>query len=142
MAKVALREKERLAAIRLKDDMLVLETMYWPDEIREADFPELEKNIKVRDAEVKMARQLIQQLSSDFKPEEFEDEYRVRLEEAVQQKVEGQEVTIAPKPEAEPTKVVDLMEALKASVEEAKKRKTPARSASKKKTPARKASAS
>ena len=142
VAKVALREKERLAAIRLKDDMLVLETMYWPDEIREADFPELEKNIKVRDAEVKMARQLIQQLSSDFKPEEFEDEYRVRLEEAVQQKVEGQEVTIAPKPEAEPTKVVDLMEALKASVEEAKKRKTPARSASKKKTPARKASAS
>jgi DNA end-binding protein Ku len=141
VAKVALRDKERLASVRLKDDMFVLETMHWPDEIREPVFEELERNVDVRDAEVKMARQLIQQLSSDFDPAQFSDEYRTRLEELVEQKVQGQEITVAAAPEEEPTKVVDLMEALKASVEQAKK-KTPAKSTSKKKTTARRASAS
>ena len=143
VAKVALREKEHLATVRLKDDVFVLETMHWPDEIRQAEFEELDKKVKVQDSEVKMARQLIQQLSSEFNPEEFTDEYRGKLEQLVQAKVEGQEVTIAAEPEEEPTKVVDLMEALKASVEEAKSRK--GAPGSKKKTtakPARKASAS
>lgn len=143
VAKVALREKEHLATVRLKDDVFVLETMHWPDEIRAPEFEELTKKVKIQDSEVKMARQLIQQLASEFNPEEFADEYRAKLEELVQAKVEGAEVTVAAEPEAEPTKVVDLMEALKASVEEAKKRK--AGSPSKKKTtarPARKASAS
>lgn len=142
VAKVALRDKEHLATVRLRDDVFVLETMHWPDEIREPEFEELDKKIKIQDSEVKMARQLIQQLSAEFKPEEFADEYRAKLEELVQAKVEGQEVTVAAEPEAEPTKVVDLMEALKASVEEAKKKKA---GGAKKKTtarPARKASAS
>ena len=138
VAKVALREKEHLATVRLKDDVFVLETMHWPDEIREPEFEELGKRVKVQDSEVKMARQLIQQLSDNFKPEMFQDEYRSKLEELVAKKVEGEEITVAPPPEEEPTKVVDLMEALKASVEEAKSRKAPA----KKKTAARKASAS
>ena len=123
IAKVALREKEHLATVRIKDDVFVLETMYWPDEIREPEFEELDKKIEVRDAEVKMARQLVQQLSDDFKPGEFQDEYRIALERLVEQKVEGQEITIAEAPEEEPTKVVDLMEALKASVEQAKKKR-------------------
>ena len=123
IAKVALREKEHLATVRLKDDVFVLETMYWPDEIREPEFEELDKKIEVRDAEVKMARQLVQQLSDDFKPGEFQDEYRIALERLVEQKVEGQEITVAEAPEEEPTKVVDLMEALKASVEQAKKKR-------------------
>ncbi|HEV3472918.1 MAG TPA: Ku protein [Actinomycetota bacterium] len=138
VAKVALRDKEHLATVRLKDDVFVLETMHWPDEIREPEFEELNKRVKVQDSEVKMARQLIQQLSDNFKPEMFQDEYRAKLEELVAKKVEGEEITVAPAPEEEPTKVVDLMEALKASVEEAKARKAPAR----KKTAARKASAS
>lgn len=141
VAKVALRDKEHLATIRQKDGVFVLETMHWPDEIREPEFEELDKKVKIQDSEVKMARQLIQQLSAEFKPEEFADEYRAKLEELVQAKVEGQEVTVAAEPEAEPTKVVDLMEALKASVEEAKKKKA---GGAKKKTtarPARKASA-
>ncbi|MDQ3963391.1 MAG: Ku protein [Actinomycetota bacterium] len=138
VAKVALRDKEHLATVRLKDDVFVLETMHWPDEIREPEFEELNKRVKVQDSEVKMARQLIQQLSDNFKPDMFQDEYRTKLEELVAKKVEGEEITVAPAPEEEPTKVVDLMEALKASVEEAKARKAPA----KKKTPARKASAS
>jgi DNA end-binding protein Ku len=141
IAKVALRDKEHLATIRLKEDVFVLETMHWPDEIREPAFEELTKNVDVRDQEVKMARQLVQQLSDEFKPDQFQDEYRVALEALVERKIEGQEISVAPPPEEEePTKVVDLMEALKASVEEAKK-KRPA-SGSKKKTGQRKASAS
>jgi DNA end-binding protein Ku len=134
IAKVALRDKEHLATVRLKDDVFVLETMHWPDEIREPQFEELDKSVDVRDQEVKMARQLIQQLSSEFDPAEFEDEYRVRLEELVAQKVEGQEVTVTAAPEEEPTKVVDLMEALKASVAEAKTRKESATEGSKTRT--------
>lgn len=135
IAKVALRDKEHLATVRLKDDVFVLETMHWPDEIRPAEFEELEGKVDIRDAEVKMARQLVQQLSADFKPEEFKDEYREALEALVEKKVEGQEITVAAAPEEEPTKVVDLMEALKASVAEAKKGKG-------KKAPARKAASS
>jgi DNA end-binding protein Ku len=84
----------------------------------------------------------VQQLSAEFAPEEFEDEYRKRLEELVEQKVEGQEIAVAASPEEEPTKVVDLMEALKASVAEAKKRKdASAGDGAKKKTTRKKASA-
>ncbi len=140
VAKVALRDKEHLSTIRLKDDTFVLETMHWPDEIRQPDFEELDKKVEVRDTEVKMARQLIQQLSSSWDPEAFRDEYRVALEELVEKKVEGQEITIAAEPEEEPTKVVDLMEALKASVEQAKKAKD-AGSGKKKTTAKPKASA-
>ena len=143
VAKVALRDKEHLATVRLKEDVFVLETMHWPDEIRAAEFEELNKKVEVRDAEVKMARQLIQQLSGEFRPEEFEDEYRVRLQELAERKIEGQEVTVAAEPAAEePAQVVDLMEALKASVAEAKKSKPAADSSSKKKTTKRRASAS
>jgi DNA end-binding protein Ku len=143
VAKVALREKEHLATIRLTDDVFVLETMHWPDEIRPAEFDELSTNVSVRDGEVKMARQLIQQLSDDFKPDEFQDVYRVRLQELAEQKIEGQEVTLAAEPEEEPTKVVDLMEALKASVADAKQRKDDKESSgAKKKSTKRRASAS
>lgn len=131
IAKVSLREKEHLATVRLKDGLFVLETMHWPDEIRAPEFEELDKKVDVRDAEVKMARQLVQQLSSDFEPTEFQDEYRVELEKMVERKIEGEEITVSAPEEEEPTKVVDLMEALKASVDAAKKNK--------KKTPARKA---
>jgi DNA end-binding protein Ku len=140
IAKVSLRDKEHLATIRLKEDVFVLETMHWPDEIREPAFEELSKSVDVRDQEVKMARQLVQQLSDDFKPDQFQDEYRVALEALVEQKIEGQEISVAPAPEEEePAKVVDLMEALKASVEEAKKKKPDSGA---KKTGQRKASAS
>ncbi len=143
IAKVALRDKEHLATVRIAErngtPVFVLETMHWPDEIREPEFEELDKNVDVRDAEVKMARQLVQQLADDFKPEEFQDEYRTALEQLVEKKIEGQEITVAATPEEEPTKVVDLMEALKASVEEAKKRRQPA--STKKKTTRRKSAA-
>ncbi|CAN5630955.1 Ku protein [soil metagenome] len=123
VAKVALRDKEHLATVRLKDDVFVLETMHWPDEIRAPEFEELDKKIDVRDPEVKMARQLIQQLSGEFHPQEFKDEYRQRLEELAGRKIEGEEVTVSAEAKEEGAPVVDLMEALRASVAEAKKKK-------------------
>lgn len=134
VSKVSFRDKEHLATIRLKDGLFVLETMHWPDEIRTPEFEELEMNVELRDAEVKMARQLIQQLSSDFRPEDFRDEYREGLQRLADKKIEGQEVAIAHEASEEPTRVVDIMEALKASVAEARKKKeAQAQPASKKK---------
>ena len=119
VAKVSFRDKEHLSALRFKDDVLVLETMYWPDEIRAADFPELEKDAKLRPQEVQMARTLIDNLTEDWDPEQYRDEYREALLDIVEKKVAGEEIEFIEAPE--PTRVVDLMEALKASVEAAKK---------------------
>jgi DNA end-binding protein Ku len=119
VAKVSFRDKEHLSALRFKDEVLVLETMYWPDEIRAADFPELEKDAKLRPQEVQMARSLIDNLTEDWHPEQYRDDYREALLEIVEKKVAGEEIEFIEAPE--PTKVVDLMEALKASVEAAKK---------------------
>jgi DNA end-binding protein Ku len=127
IAKVAFREKEHLAALRFKDNVFVLETMYWPDEIRAADFEILDKKVDVRDQEVQMAKSLIDNLTDTFKPEEFRDEYREALLDIVEKKVAGEEIEVVPEPE--PTKVVDLMEALKASVEETKKKAAPKKAA-------------
>jgi DNA end-binding protein Ku len=136
IAKVSFRDKEHLAALRFKDDAFVLETMYWPDEIREADFGGADVRAKVRGQELEMARQLIESLTADWNPEEFSDDYREQLQKIVEAKVNGEEIEVV---EPEPTaKVVDLMEALKASVAAAKK-ESPARPAAKK--PAAKKSA-
>jgi DNA end-binding protein Ku len=119
IAKVSFRDKEHLAALRFKDDAFVLETMYWPDEIREADFSGVDVNAEVRDQELAMARQLIDSLTSDWAPEQYSDAYREALLSIVEAKLNGQEIEVV---EAEPAaKVVDLMEALKASVASAKK---------------------
>lgn len=114
IAKVAFREKEHLATLRVVDGVFVLETMYWPDEIRRAEFEELEEEVEVRDAEMAMAKSLIDNMTGDFDPSEFVDHYREKVEAIVQQKIDGKEITIV---EEESTgKVLDLIEALKASV--------------------------
>jgi DNA end-binding protein Ku len=124
IAKVSFRDREHLAALRFKDEAFVLETMYWPDEIREADFGGVDVHTKVRGQELEMARQLIDSLSGEWNPQEFTDEYREALLKIVEAKLNGQEIEVV---EAEPTaKVVDLMEALKASVAAAKKEAEPA----------------
>jgi len=142
IAKVSFRDKEHLAALRFKDDAFVLETMYWPDEIREADFSGVDVNAEVRDQELAMARQLIDSLTSDWAPEQYSDAYREALIAIVEAKLNGQEIEVV---EAEPAaKVVDLMEALKASVANAKKGADDApaaKSASKKKSAAKKPAA-
>jgi DNA end-binding protein Ku len=94
--------------------------MYWPDEIREADFGDVNVDAKVRTQELEMERQLIANLTGDWNPDEFTDEYREALMKIVEAKISGEEIEVIA---AEPTaKVVDLMEALKASVAAAKKR--------------------
>jgi DNA end-binding protein Ku len=119
IAKVSFRDKEHLAALRFKDDAFVLETMYWPDEIREADFGGVDVSAKIRGQELEMAKQLIESLSGEWDPEEYADEYRQAVLQIVEAKLNGQEIeVVAPEPTA---KVVDLMEALKASVAAAKK---------------------
>ena len=116
----------------------MLETMYWPDEIRPAEFEELDKDIKLRPQEVQMARTLIENLTEEWDPDQFRDEYREALLGIVEKKVAGEEITVVEQPEE--AKVVDLMEALKASVEAAKKkgaRPAASRASAAKKAPAR-----
>ncbi|HJQ72553.1 MAG TPA: Ku protein [Actinomycetota bacterium] len=138
VAKVSFRDKEHLAALRFRDDAFILETMYWPDEIREADFGGVDVSIKVRPNELDMAQTLIDNLSADWDPAEFKDEYREAMLRIVEAKINGEEIEVV---EAEPTaKVVDLMEALKASVAAAKK-EAKAEPSTKKKAPARKKTA-
>ena len=136
IAKVSFRDKEHLAALRFSGDAFVLETMYWPDELREADFGGTKVDHKVRGQELEMARQLIANLTADWNPDEYTDDYREAMLTIVEAKINGEEIETV---EAEPTaKVVDLMEALKASVAAAKKRaddgedEAPARPARKK----------
>ena len=116
VAKVAFRDKEHLATLRLRGDTFVLETMYWPDEIRPAEFDEVQIDDEVRPQELKMARSLIENMTDHFDPDEFHDTYRERLEEVVQAKIEGKEIAVVE--DAGTATVVDLMEALKASVEQ------------------------
>jgi DNA end-binding protein Ku len=139
IAKVSFRDKEHLAALRFKDEAFVLETMYWPDEIRAADFGGVDVDLKVRAQELEMARQLIENLTAEWDPEEFTDEYREALLRIVEAKISGEEIEVV---EAEPTaKVVDLMEALKASVAAAKKQAGDGDEAPAKRSPAKKTTA-
>ncbi|MDH3498559.1 MAG: Ku protein [Acidimicrobiia bacterium] len=118
LAKVAIREKEQLATLRADGDVLVLETMFWPDEIRAPEFEELGEDVEVREEEVKMAEMIIDNLTFTFEPAAWKDESREAIEELARKKIEGEEIVAPQSPE--PTKVVDLLDALKASVEATK----------------------
>ncbi len=119
LAKVAIREREYLATVRAEEGVIIMETMFWPDEIREPQFETLEEDVEIRDEEVKMAEMIIDNLAGTFDPSSWHDESREAVEAAARQKVEGQEIVAPDIPE--PAGVVDLMEALKASVEATKK---------------------
>jgi DNA end-binding protein Ku len=139
IAKVSFRDKEHLAALRFRDEAFVLETMYWPDEIRAAEFGDVNVEAKVRPQELDMAKTLIENLTSDWSPGEFTDEYREALLKIVEAKINGEEIEIV---EPEPTaKVVDLMQALKASVAAAKKQPEAESAKAKPKSPAKKSAA-
>ncbi len=121
IAKVAIREREYLATIRAEEGVLIMETMYWPDEIREPHFETLEEEIEIRDEEMTMASMIIDNLAGTFDPSAWNDESREAVEAAAASKVEGQEIVAPDVPEA--TGVVDLMDALRASVEATKEKK-------------------
>jgi len=121
LARVAIREREYPATLRAQDDVIVLETMYWPDEIREPAFEELQAEVEVRPDEVAMASMIIDNLTAAFDPTQWVDESREAVEELARRKIEGEEIVAPDLPQ--PTGVVDLMEALKASVEATKARR-------------------
>jgi DNA end-binding protein Ku len=122
VVKVSLRNRERLAVLRPRDGVLVLQTMLWPDELRRPEFRFLDEGVDVRAQEMAMAESYIETLSDDFDPEAYVDDYRRALEEVVQAKIEGKEVTPAPAAPEGGT-VVDLMEALRQSVAEARRQR-------------------
>jgi len=120
IAKVALRNKESLCVLRPGESVLMLETLYYPDEIRTADLPG-SPDVLVSPQELTMALTLVEMLEEPFEPGKYHDEYRVALLEMIEAKANGQEVVATP--EAPLPKTVDLMAALKASLEAAKKAK-------------------
>ncbi len=119
VAKVALRDREHLCLIQVEGSTLLCNTLNWPDEIRsvsELNLPE--DRVRISDKEVQMATSLIENLSDQFSPERYTDDYKVALQQVVEQKMKGLEIA-APPPEPE-AKVMDLMAALRASIEAAK----------------------
>ncbi|KOP66687.1 DNA repair protein [Bacillus sp. FJAT-18019] len=119
IAKIAIRSKSSLAAIRVLDECLSIETIFYPDEIRPiSQVPNLPERTEVNAKELDMAKLLIDQLSTPFDPEKYTDDYRERLLDLINSKVSGEEIKIAPA--RQETNVVDLMAALQASIEAVK----------------------
>ena len=149
VVKVALRNREQLATLRVREGVIVLETMIWPDEVREASFGFLDEDVTVRPQERAMAESLVASLAGDFEPEAYSDEYREALQQVIDAKVEGREIVDTVPAAPDTGQVVDLMAALRASVEAAKRsrgesapaRKAPAKKVAAKKVPAKKAPA-
>jgi DNA end-binding protein Ku len=153
----ALRNKTRLAALRVRDfskrDVMVVQTLLWPDEIRDPDFPVLDKEVEIKPAELKMASQVVESMTDDFNPDRYHDDYQEQLHELVQAKLEGGEAFTTE--EQEPTEldetedVSDLLAKLEASVKarraggdgERPAKKAPAKKAAAKKAPAKKTAA-
>jgi DNA end-binding protein Ku len=120
IVKVALRQREQLATLRVREGVLLLNTMLWPDEVRTPDFGFLDEDLKVRPPELAMASSLIDSMAGEFQPDVFTDDYRAALQEVIDAKVEGREVVQPEEVEAAPAAAVDLMAALKASVDRAR----------------------
>lgn len=122
IVKFALRQRTRLAALRVREEVLTLQTLLWADEIREAEFPSLDGSTSVSDKELAMSAQLVSSYESDFTPEDYTDEYQAQLRRLIEAKIEKGDTldpaeTFGEKEEGEGAEVVDLMEALKRSVE-------------------------
>jgi DNA end-binding protein Ku len=123
IARVVLRSKEHLVAIRPRGGVLAMETMLFADEVIDPDsFDEVpvDGKVKTQKREIEMAKQLIESLSSDFEPEKYRDEYRDRVLEMIERKAEGQEIAVEAPPER-PKEVPDLMAALEASIQASKR---------------------
>jgi DNA end-binding protein Ku len=123
VVKVAIRTREALALLREKDGALILQTMLWPDEVRPSEFATPSEDVTIRDQERAMAESYIATLESDFDPTRYHDEYREALEELVEAKASGLEPAAPEEEEADSGEVVDLVAALRASVEAAKRRR-------------------
>jgi DNA end-binding protein Ku len=144
IARVVIRSKENLVAIRPRDGVLAMETMLFADEVVPTDSLDemtTDTTVKTSDRELTMARQLIDSLSSDFEPEKYHDEYRERVLDLIERKAQGETIVIE-EPTAEPEQVPDLMAALEASIAGAKGQSKPKPKAKpKKRAPAKKKAA-
>jgi DNA end-binding protein Ku len=117
----SLRTRTTIAVLRVRDDVIVLQTMLWPDEIREPDFAGLDgTDNAAKPQELKMARMLVDSLAGDYEPDEFDDDYREAVEALVRTKIEGGEVKAPPTAAKSSGEVVDLLAALQRSVDRAK----------------------
>ena len=120
LAKITMRQKEQLCTLRVYENTIALETMFYADEIRSTE-DIVAPNSQVGEKELKRAKSLVQMLTGDFEPDKYQDNYRDALLELIEQKSQGQEIK---RPAPAPGKVTDLMEALRASVEQARKQRT------------------
>ncbi len=126
IVRFSLRQKTRLAALRVRGEVLVLQTLLWADEVREASFPALDESVRISAKELEMSAALVDSFASDFDPEEFEDEYQAELRTLIDAKLEqGDAVDTAQTfgerdDDASGGEVIDLMEALRASVEKSR----------------------
>ena len=119
-----LRQKTRLAALRVRDNVLMLQTLLWADEVREADFAATTEEVKITKKEMEMASQLVSSYESDFEPESYTDEYQAELRALIEAKLDRGEAVETPEiAQEEGAEVVDLMEALRRSVAQSRKRK-------------------
>jgi DNA end-binding protein Ku len=151
----ALRNKTRLAALRIQDfskrDVMVIQTLLWPDEIRDPDFPSLDAKVDIKPAELKMASQVVESMTDDFNPDRYHDDYQEQLRELISAKLEGGEAFTSeeqPKELDETEDVSDLLAKLEASVKARREggsgsdkpaKKAPQKKAAAKKAPAKKA---
>ena|SRR2546421_5031335 len=119
IVKVALRQREQLGTLRVRDGALLLHTVLWPDEIRRPDFAFLDTDVQAQPAELAMAESLIESMAADFDPAQYTDNYRAALQEVIEAKVAGRHV-VAHEDADEVPAAVDLMAALRASVERAR----------------------
>lgn len=119
----ALRDKTRLGALRIRGDVLVLQALLWADEVREASFPSLETTIRISAQEREMSAALVDSMAADFEPDQFTDDYQLQLRQLIEAKLEKgesldtEETFGVPAAEAGSGEVIDLMEALKRSLE-------------------------
>jgi DNA end-binding protein Ku len=141
IVKIALRQREQLATLRVRDGVLVMHTMLWPDEVRPASFDFLDEGVSVRPQELSMATSLIDSMTADFEPDEYTDDYREALQEVIDAKIAGREVIQQAAEEQAPSGTVDLMAALRASVDQAKTKRGEAPAKPPTKPPTKKAAA-
>jgi DNA end-binding protein Ku len=118
LATITIRKKEQLCALRPRDGVVMLETLFYPDEVRQEHGVDLDR-AKVSERELEMAFTLIELLRKPFEPEEYHDHYREALAQLIEAKLEGRDVVKSPA--ARETKIIDLVDALKKSVEAARK---------------------
>lgn len=137
VAQFSLRQRTRLAVLRVYGSTILLQTLLWDDEVREADFPVLEKKPRISAKELELAQQIVSSMETDFKSDQFSDEYQVQLRELVEKKLSSGDSVAASTAEPEEAdssgEVIDLMDALRKSIEKNRSATSSAAKAAKKK---------